>query len=277
MTTEIGRTQCLRKLVELREAGGYDLPAAVVEAYELTKKVAALPIQSAAAFLHEDAAVAVLAAVGKGATPNLVDLGAQVRKAIEAATNTEHANRILATAREKADYSALAEMQRRADDVVVGNLRSAFEATLDTARRHAATLGSHPTDPGSIVTAPAKVRSAWSSLRDSAQQYRVLRQARQLANDAGLRVAEHDLQDQYATFRDPFGFFPERRGTSMPMPPYPSSDVDLVLWLVVGVGAKAKPWLPTAQEQDQAWLDEYGEQSERRRVAHDQALAVMGR
>lgn len=277
MTTETGRMRALHKLVELREAGGYDLPAAVVQAYELTKKVAALPVEPAAAFLHEDAAVAVLAAIGKGATPNLVDLGAQVRKAIEAATNTEHANRILATAREKADYAALGVMQRHADDVVVGNLRSAFEATLDTARRHAATLGSHPTDPGSIVTASAKVRSAWASLRDSAQQYRVVRQARQLANDAGVRAPEHDEQHQFATLRDPFSLFPERRGTSMPQIPYPNNDVDLVLWLVVGAGGQAQPWLPTAQEQDQAWLDEYGEQSERRRVAHDQALAVMGR
>jgi len=208
MITETGRMRALKKLIELREVGGYDLPAAVVEAYQLTIKVAALPVEPAA-FLHEDAAVALVAAVGKGETPNLVELGGRVSEAVEAASRVEHAARILATAREKADYSALAEMQRRADEIVVNHLRPVYGLTLDRARRDAALLGGHPTDPSSIVTAAAKVRSAWASLRDSAQQYRVVRQARQLANDAGGRVPEHDLQDQYATFRDPFSFFPE--------------------------------------------------------------------
>ncbi len=273
MTTDRGRMQALKQLVEHQQAGGYTLPADVLKAYNLPQQVQALPLPQPDALAVDAAGAQVIAALGRDAVPDLAALARRMQDADASRNRYALAQRVQVEAAQQAQNQALSVGYDHADRIITTCLRDAHAAVLDTARRDAAALAGHdPADTRALVTAPTKVRTAWHNLHTTAEQYGTLRQAREWANTVGMRQPEHDEAGQFATFRDPRALFPDLPSTA-PLPPMPRFDDPLarLLW-VVADGAAAEPWLPTTHEQDARWWDVYGQGVQNRRTG--QALAA---
>ncbi len=279
MTTERGRTQAIKALIPLQEPGNFTLPANLLTAHELPAKVRAVPLPSPEPYDVHSAANEMLHVLGSGETPDLAKLARRVSQTERATLDVMTAQRVAADALEQAEHVVLGVIGDTADRIITGCLRPAFEANLDEARKHSGALAGHPLDTRALVTAPAKVRTAWAAVGECANRYHVLREARHLVNVAGLRQVQHDTDGKFGTFERPAELFPgydPSKPMRMPAFEFPSDPVDLMVWLV-GPAAAARPWLPTAEQQDKAWLSLYGEAAEmRRELAQGAWPAVRG-
>jgi len=279
MTTERGRTHALTRLVEMREAGGFTLPAELLDAHALPAQVRAVPQPPLDAYTVQDAADELLHTLGRGETAGLAALAQSVRHADESGSATALGRRITVDALEHAENAAINTAADLADRVICDHLRPAFDETLGQVRRNRGALHGKPHDARALVTASAKARAAWSEVDACAGRYRILREARHLANVAGLRQAESDVQGMFATFAAPLVLTPGYSPGTSAAPPrieFPADDIELMLWLT-GDAAGAKPWLPTVSEQDAAWAAVFGEGVLTRQRAHRDALAIGAR
>lgn len=267
MTSDRGRTQAVKTIIPLQEPGGFTLPADLLTALELPAKVRAVPLPSPEPFDTRNAADEMLHQLERGETPDLSELARRVSDTERARLDVMAAQRVAADALEQAESVVLGVVADGADRIVTDCLRPAFEANLDEARKHSGALAGQPLDPMALITAPAKTRAAWAAVGECTNRYRVLREAHRLVNAAGLRLVQHDTEGRFGTFERPAELFPgyEPGGSvRMPVPEFPSDPVDLMVWLV-GPAAVARPWLPTAAQQDAAWQALYGEAAEMRR------------
>ncbi len=279
MTTDRGRIRALDRLVDLQEAAGYKLPAGLLAAHALPGRVRAVPPPEPAAYDVADAALEILHTLERGDLPDPAALAEQVRRAATAGTDSDLAKRVTAAALERAQEAAINCAAATADAIIADCLRPAFDETLEQVRRHSGALAGHALEPRALVAASAKARAAWSELDACAGRYRILREARHLANVAGLRQAESDVQGMFAALADPFALAPGYKAGSTAAPPrieFPDDAIELMIWLT-GDAAPAVPWLPTVAEQDAAWQEAFGEGVLTRQRAHRDALAIGAR
>lgn len=144
----------------------------------------------------------------------------------------------------------------------------------------AGTLNGHPRDHRSLMTAPARVRSARSELQGLADRYQAVRQARHLAGLAAVQQIERDAEGQFVRFADPHTLAGVEPGkTPLSRIDYPTDPIELMLWLF-GPAKPGRPWLPTAEEQAPAGGAPSTStpcSSARANVAFAQAVAVAHR
>jgi hypothetical protein len=276
MTTTLGRIIALKILVDQQEAGGYTLPRPLLDAYQRSIAAAAILAPPSQAFAPQDAADQIVRCLTDGADPDLADLAQRVRHATEAGNDRELAHRILAVAAEMTQNTAVNIAADLADVVITDHLRPVFAANLERVAGHGTILGGYPLDTRALISAPAKVRSAWTAVKACADRHRLLIEARSRVNTAGLRQPQRDTTGMYAAFELPRALFPGLSDQArMPQLPFPADPVDMMLWLV-GDAARAKPWLPTVDEQDAAWWAQHGEGVEKRRTGQAMAEAAVG-
>jgi hypothetical protein len=278
MTTDRGRFQALTRLVGLQDAGGFTLPRELLDAAALPSRVGDLALPELPAYRIEQAADDVLSDL---LADRPADLDGYAQRLADLAAARERyglAQTIAANALEQAQSVAVNAAADMADRIITTCLRPAFEALQQDIAGHAKALDGHPLDDRSLITAPAKVRTAWSELRVHADQYGTLREARAAMNTAGLRVPEHDTGGEFATFQHPHRITGHTPGSTAraPRPEMPEDPVMRMLWLV-GPAARGVPWLPTTREQDSAYLAVYGEGQAMRRTAAALAVATGAR
>lgn len=283
MTSDRGRIQALHRLVDLQTPGAFTLPQELLTAADLPTKVSSLALPEIPDHSIESAADDVLRDLRAGQAPNLDGYAQRLADISSARQRYDVARTIVANAREHAQSMAVNTAADLADKVVTDVLRPVFEALLSEAADHAKTLDGHPLDDRSLVTAPAKVRSSWGKLRDLAEQYAALREARARACTAGLRIAQRDAANEFLIVQCPqvltghepgTGRAPRLDGLTSPTDRYPEDPVQLMLWCV-GPGKRAGIWLPTVAEQDAAWQGVYGEQQQQRVNAAARARGLV--
>lgn len=273
MTTDRGRLHALTTLLALREAGGFELPADVVTAAELLARVGAVTLPALPEYRIEQAADELLDALRIGRPVKLAEQADRLLEVTTAGARQQQAQMLVHNAAEQATHEAINTAADHAERIITAHLRPAFDALLAQAERHTAAMAGHPLEPQAIITAPAKVRTAWSELSALAACYGALREARRMTNTVAELQTAHDHAGEFAVLNNPHvltGYVPgsTARPTQVDSPTEP---VPLMLWLV-GSAKPAGPWLPTVNEQDQAWWSAYGQG-----IEHRQALAVAAR
>lgn len=272
MTHDRGRLHALKTLIDLQGTGGFTLPPELLTAATLPEQVGAQTLPEPPVFGEQQAADAVLYDLQQGRTLDLDSYAAKVLDSQAAGQRRERSLQILQATRELAVTVAVNAAADFADHVVTTTLRPAFDDTLAQSARCATALHGHPLDHRALITAPAKVRTAWLELQGLADRYSAIRQARTAINTAGLRAAEHDGSGEFAHLHSPHTLTGYKLGAGRPpRVDQPTDPVDLMLWLT-SPGQAGKPWLPTMAEQDARWLEVYGDAQTMRRNA-----AVFGR
>jgi len=278
MTTDRGRLHALTALIDNRVAAGYTLPPELLDAHALIRTASALPLPEHQPLHPDGAAGLAVADLLTGRTPDLGDLAERVHATERAGHRRQTAQMIYRAVVEQATNHTLVVAMDTADQTITEHLRPAFAAVLEQAARHVGTFTGQPLDHRALVTAPAKVRTAWAEMQTLADRHHLIRQARAQVNVAGLRTVQHDTSGEFAAFADPRALtgHPANAVTRAPRVETPSDPVDLMLWLA-GPAAPARPWLPTVDEQDAAWLRTYSEGIDRRRTAAALAESVGAR
>lgn len=259
MTSDRGRMTALNNLIATQDAGEFTLPPELTTAASLPAKLAAVTRPTVEPFGVHDAASVLLHNLEHDRDADLEALTVKIDEALTAGQRHDRAASVLQAARAQAESQAVNAAADLADKVITDHLRPAFEQVLAQAGRIAENLQGHDLDPRQLLSAPAKVRTGWLELQNLTERHDVLRRARGLINTAGLRQSQHDTQQQFATFADPHALTGYTPGSGPPPRiDYPQDKGRLLLWLV-GEAAKARPWLPTVAEQDEAWWNVYGE------------------
>lgn len=140
------------------------------------------------------------------------------------------------------------------DEVVREHLRPALDAALADGRKAYATYSDVGSDAHELLTAPAKVREAFLAIEEPARRCAAVRAARGDLLTAGYQAAldQTDRIGYFGLFRNADAVWTlgyDQRGSLNP-PPWPSDPRELFVWILSG---SAQPWLPTVDEQDQAW------------------------
>jgi hypothetical protein len=266
VSTERGRLHALTELLSLQDVGAFTLPPAVLTAAAVLDKVGAVPMPALPDYSIEQAADDVLADLTADRAVDLAGYADRLLAGTTAGQAQQQAQIVMQYAHDHARNRLLVTVDDHADRIVVEHLQPALDHLLDEAARHGAVLAGHSREARDLLTASSKVRTAWLALERLADRYTALRQARRATLIAGNRTVVHDTSAEFAALRAPSGdAFTPGTGAQPPRPDQPSDPVELLLWLV-GPGSAHKPWLPTADQQDQAWLGVYGAYAEQRRV-----------
>lgn len=267
----------LTKLVDAGEAGGYTLPAELLDAYRIYTRTRALSVPEVRPLEADAAAARVVAAVAAGDSPELVSLGAEVDRAQRDHEAHARALHILNVATEQAAGAAANLAGDLAEQIITRHLRPAFDEVHAQAREVAAALEGYGLETRRLITAPAKVRNAYASLPDLVSRKAAILEARKSANAIGYRKPQHDTTDIFATFANPFHFAPGWKSPApVPRVPFPEDATERLLWMASAEVAGAKPWLPTVAEQDEAWQRVFGEAARRRAEGALAARAYAG-
>lgn len=279
MTTTRGTILILDELVRWQSTGGFTLPADVLAAVELHTAARALLVPELPPVRHaEDVAAAALDTLGRGETPDVAALVADLHDAQLRVTQAQTAQQMVTFAIEQAGERTASVISGACDRIIVEALQPAYAETLQAAAAVAPALaGSNLADGG--WDAPPKVREARRKLTDLAERHRALRSARarcvQLSNQP---QPEYDDAGLFVVYREPLALVPGgyTPGTRATVPPLPTDATERLLYLVTK-GLPGQPWLPTVAEQDAAWLaSPLGEHLQKQRAAGEHARALAG-
>ncbi len=270
-----GQLLGLRELVDLQEAGGYQLPDDLLEAYRTHLRLRDLTLDEVP-LLHPTEVSGRL--VRPDVTPgDVLALAAEIDDATTRRRITDTASSVRNAAVEFAGDIATTLAADAADRIVADHLRPAFNDVLDQARAAAAKLGGYGLNTRALLSAPKASRDAFHALEALADRYQAIRAARTKANNVGRRQPEHDHEYTFATFENPQAFAPgwTPNTARLPRPPYPDDPTESLYWMVTDAQAvEAKPWLPTTPEADAAWWAVFGEGVESRAAAASYARSL---
>lgn len=275
-SSDRGRRQALDSLLAMRTAAGYTLPGPVLSAADAAERAGALAVDQPPRLHPADVASEIVGQLTQGAE---ADLGAAAETIMDDRRRGERADiapQLAQLVGEQASTRAVSVATQHADEIIRECLAPAFAETLDTARGHAASLAGYPVDEAGGWDAPAGVRKARAGLAGLAERADLLRHAWRAARGLAGREPERDEAGVFSEFEDRLALHPGLAPTS-PVPPLnlPVDPVAGLLWMVT-TAAPGRPWLPTVEEQDQAWLVAYGAAAEERRGRHVAALAWGG-
>ena len=277
ITSDRGRLVALTNLVQWQEHGGYQLPADLLHSVDVLNSVQALTVPEPPPLRHfEDVAAAAVDLIARGEDVNVCEMARQAAAARDHAVQLDEARRLITLAAENAATRAVAAVGGGCNRIVTEVLQPAYETTLSETRRLARTLRGCDLNDGGW-TAPAKVRQARAELTALADRHHLLRKARSSVLALAGQTAQHDTQQQFASLREPQNLVPGGYEPNRPLPrtELPQQPAAALLWLV-NEGAPGTPWLPTVNEQDDAWLAVFGEVVHRRHAAHISARAYAG-
>lgn len=270
MTRQDPRVAMIAKVIAGREAGHYDVPTEITDAYDTLLRLQGLSVPRLPSPGLEDAALALY----QDPTVDPVD---QAESLAAAQADERHADLAEAVVARSVTLAAgeLIDIARYADDAIVGLLKQPFAELLDETRQVATVLEDYEvSDVRTMVTAPAPVRKAYTSLTDDlVARHRLLREARRLAYLISERTPRKDVADLFLSFGNAVDAFMPRRQKTQRMPEswFPSSDpVHALLFLASDDEqvVAAKPWIPTIAEQDEAWQSTFGKDADDTQARH---------
>lgn len=246
------------------DQGELGLPEEVVTARaavaRLSAAVAGLPVLEPA---HVAEGAAVRAAVGSP-DPGAVDLTGIVEHERQTA-DLAHRKRILNRALEVAEAELAAVLEDSTDRIIEEFIRPAGERLWTSIVRAVGALdGIAVITTDAMLRAEDKARRAFLELDSLSGQYGRLRQAWSPL-PAGQDV-EHDTSSDHGEFEAGLCTIigPGWRGSPMaqsrPKPPWPDDPRDRLVWMV---RAGHRPWFPTPDQRDAAWLTAHREEHER--------------
>lgn len=160
--------------------------------------------------------------------------------------------RILVEETENAQTRVVAGVQRFAETILVDHLRPALEDTLEAATSAAEKLGrTLPTAEG-ILSAPDATRKAFQALGALSSRYISLRNAQGVVVELSAG-ARYDAANLFREFRNLPDIFPQYANPRAERP-WPTTDRGRLLWIVTSA---IEAWMPTPEEQDEAFADRF--------------------
>lgn len=269
----------LTNLVDASAGGGYTLPPELTDAYRIYRRVKAIEVPEPNPLHLDTAAARLVSAVAGGKSVDVLELGAAVAQAETDRRATELARAVLADAIEQAGNAATSVASGLTEQVISAHLRPALDEVYARVREVSAQLDGYGLDdPHRLVTAPAKVRTAYGALPALVARVTAILTARKYANFIGHREPQHDANNLFADYRQPLALSPQwKPPAQIPRIPAPHDPTERLLWTVSEAAAPAQPWLPTMAEQDAAWWNQFGEGVENRAQRHRDAQAIGAR
>ena len=239
-------------------SGAYSLPAEVLDAFETLDRLEQFQIERserlAPAARQELAAEVVAAAQAGKPLPS----GAGYAKAEQADHVADVRSAVLAEVLEEQGAALVTKFGTLALTIVVEHLRPALAEVVEAARIPAELVAPLGVDAENYLRAPDDVQAALLTLRDLTARYRAIRSAR--AAFRPFLPLEYDTDGTFGELRSIHIAAPYYRQPNAPTP-WPTDPVARLVWLV---RSPAEPWMPTPSEQDQRWLEIYGEQAKAR-------------
>ena len=266
----------LTHLIDSAEAGGWTLPADVLEAHHVYRQVSALDIEPPAGLDAFTAAAKVVTSVAADETVDLMVAARQLRDAEEERRAYDQAKLLLQVAADQAATTAGNLAADRTEVIITGHLAPALDDVHAQAREAAAALAGHALDGPSMAAAPTKVRSAYLALAGLVTRRQLIFTARRWINSVGYRVPKHDDAGLFAEFANPTALMPGWKPGMRPTINAPEDPLERLLWVVSDQVAPAKPRLATVPEQDECWQAVFGEAQRQRQAAALSARATAG-
>ncbi len=220
----------LTSLIDSAEAGGWTLPADVLEAHRIYRHVAALNLEPPAALDAYTAAARIVTATTAGEPVDPLAAGRELRHAEEERQAHDQAKRILQLAVDQAATAAGNLAAERTEQIITDYLAPALEDVHAQAREAAAALKGHPLDGPSMAAAPTKARAAYVSLTALVTRRQLIFTARRWANNVGYRVPQHDDAGLFAEFANPTALMPRWQPGMRPAINAPEGSVERLLW-----------------------------------------------
>lgn len=258
-------------IVQLQEAGGFELPKAILDAHRRVEKATQLlasepPVMEALA--KEDEIVSRLLESSLS-RKDVANIGTEIAEAQAAESAALVSQRILRRVVEHEEQIFATVTRDNAEAVIVKCLRPALAETLTEARTAAQVLRNYGAEPSAdqFLASPDQDREAYVRLQHAAQRYAGLRQAQRTLGLLGIR-SEFDTAGRFGELKNLFSVWPSvAAGRSAP--PWPADQVARLIWLTT---SDAQPWMPTPSDQDHAAKDH----AERTQARTATALGAVG-
>ena len=271
------QTTALKSLIGTADAGGYTLPDELLTAWNTYQAVQALTLPELPQMPVDAAAARLVASVTAGDPLDLLEVGRDAQRVEDDRQAVAIAQRVLAEAIEQADNAVSSLAADLTERIITEHLRPAYQDVLSKAHTAGAALEGYGLDPHTLLQAPAKARGAYFDLSSLVERRTAIWTARRNANAIGYRTVQHDTENRFLEFANPLAFHPNLPAAArFPGVPAPEDPKAHLLWLITPEATAAKPWLPTPDEQDQAWHEVYGAAVENRRVRAVAARAYAG-
>jgi hypothetical protein len=261
------------ELVNLSKLAGFSLPDQLIKSYEACVTIQQLTLETLSVLDVEIAAEQIVATATRGEPIDLLELGRDIELGTRDRAAVNAAELAKRSALERAGDSLITTAHSLTEEIITNHLRPAFEAVLNEAKKPAEVVRKHAAVTSkdlrlSESEAARAVRAALRALEPLAEKRLAIAQARGLSNRFGARRPEHDHDNSFAELKTPQALVPGwKRPDRFAYPDIPTDPTERLIWLVTD-GASGQPWLPTVAEQDQVWLDIYGEVLARQKAAN---------
>ncbi len=276
-----GQLSMVKSLIDSSGPGGYELPKELAAAWNTYSTLKGLTLEPRAVVYFEQLAEDLLAQAVAGKPADVKNAAVELQRAIAEAELHRQQALILAKATELAVDRAVGVVFGAVDDIIEHCLAPALADVFDQARGCAKLLAGRGVEPAVLLDAqvPQEVRDAYQRLGALADRRSIIWSAYDRINRLAGREPEHDVNGEFIHFETPANL-PGWSGSGLwpgldrlaPEPP-----ADRMLWFVSPEVAAAKPWMPTFEQRDAAWLRVHGEALEQQRAAAALAHHVAGR
>ena len=249
------KVAAVAKIVAHQEVGKYRLPDEIVAAFARRERVAATVVVEPASETVASAAVRFVESVAAGSPVDVLELGRVLHRADADARAAEMAHRVVQAATDLAAAELIELVEDRADEIIAGPLREAWSSLLDESRQAVADLAGYSLENlHALLTAPAKVRAAYTTLVELAQRRLTLWEVRRQVLHAASLAPALDVQNRFVEFRTPQAVNGWKLPAPWPgVPAAPTDALQRLVWLATSpVAEAATPWFPTPGEQDAA-------------------------
>lgn len=208
-----------------------------------------------------DVQAEVIAAAKRADDPVTLDVTVLLDHERDMAEYDQRSN-ILRIAWEQAQQDLNATIHELADQVIIGHLQPALTKLWAHATKQVNTLADVNVDStDSLLSASDKQRRAWLDLDDTAARYARLRLAWDRIRTGQPQYDGRSDHAEYETGR--CRIWPESMNNAKfsldPTPPWPTDPRQKLVWMVRN---SHTPWLPTIQQQDDAWMTTHRRQWE---------------
>ncbi len=271
----------MRSLIDSSGPGGYEIPKELAAAWNTYTALTAVTLEPPAPVFLEEFAEELVARVAAGKPADVRKPAGVLQDAAAAQETHRQQTLILAKATELAVDRAVGVAIGAVDDIIGKCLAPALADVFDQARGCAKLLAGRGIEPALLLDAqvPQEVRDAFQRLGALADRRSIIWSAYDRVNRLGGRQPEHDVNGEFRDFEHPAqlpgwsgaGRWPGLDGLA------PQAPVERMLWFVSDEVAAAKPWMPTFEQRDEAWLRVHGEALEQQRAAAALAHHVAAR